>query len=111
MPLFLLVAIRIRRQVMNSGSQEMIDAWKSKETRASAEYQFSCMFKSCMHDFPFEDDIGQGPKMKEAFLKTGQFSDVHAVVKQLRTKKVKDEDTEKPVTKLMLKEIYKWDEC
>jgi alpha-N-acetylglucosamine transferase len=64
-----------------------------------------------MHDFPFEDDIGQGPKMKEAFLKTGQFSDVHAVVKQLRTKKVKDEDTEKPVTKLMLKEIYKWDEC
>ena len=69
------------------------------------------LFKSCMHDFPFEDDIGQGPKMKEAFLKTGQFSDVHAGVKQLRTKKVKDEDTEKPVTKLMLKEIYKWDEC
>ena len=65
----------------------------------------------CMHDFPFEDDIGQGPKMKEAFLKSGQFADVHAVVKQLRTKKVKDEDTEKPVTKLMLKEIYKWDEC
>ena len=46
-----------------------------------------------------------------SFLKTGQFSDVHAVVKQLRTKKVKDEDAEKPVTKLMLKEIYKWDEC
>jgi hypothetical protein len=49
MPLFLLVAIRIRRQVMNSGSQEMIDAWKNKETRASAEYQFSCIIVQVMH--------------------------------------------------------------
>lgn len=49
--------------------------------------------------------------MKDTFLKTGSFDEVDATVKQLRSNKVKDEDLEKPVTKFMLKEVWKWDEC
>lgn len=49
--------------------------------------------------------------MKETFLKTGSFDEVEAIVKQLRSNKVQDQDTEKPVTKHMLKEVWKWDEC
>ena len=85
---------------------------KKPVLQQNINFQHACkLLKSCVLDFLFEDEISRGPKLKEAFLKTGQFSDVQAVVKQLRSKKVKDEDTEKPVTKQMLKEIYKWDEC
>ena len=52
----------------------------------------------------------QGAKMKETFLKTGSLQEVDIVVQRMSNQSVKDEDTEKPVTKLMLKEIYKWDE-
>ena len=48
--------------------------------------------------------------MKETFLQTGSFEEVQATVKQIRSRSVKDQDTEKPVTKLMLKETWKWDE-
>ena len=48
--------------------------------------------------------------MKETFLKTGSLQEVDIVVQRMSNQSVKDEDTEKPVTKLMLKEIYKWDE-
>lgn len=48
--------------------------------------------------------------MKEIFLKTGSFSEVDAMVQQLQNNSVKDQDTEKPVTKHMLKELWKWDE-
>lgn len=51
-----------------------------------------------------------GEHMKTTFLKTGSFDEVEAVVKQLRSRSVKDQDTEKPVTKTMLKEVWKWDE-
>ena len=49
--------------------------------------------------------------MKETFLKTGSLQEVDIVVQRMSNQSVKDQDTEKPVTKLMLKEIYKWDEC
>lgn len=52
-----------------------------------------------------------GAKMKETFLKTGSFDEVEATVRQIRSRKVTDTDTEKPVTKKMLKEQYFWDEC
>ena len=52
-----------------------------------------------------------GTKMKETFLKTGSFDEVEATVRQMRSRKVTDTDTEKPVTKKMLKEQYFWDEC
>lgn len=48
--------------------------------------------------------------MKETFLRTGSFEEVQATVQQIRSRSVKDQDTEKPVTKLMLKETWKWDE-
>ena len=74
-----------------------------------------CMFLyvklSCMISiFQHTDTVASGTKMKETFLKTGSFEEVLATVKQIRSKSVKDEDTEKPVTKLMLKEVWKWDE-
>jgi hypothetical protein len=40
--------------------------------------------------------------MKEVLLQTGSFEEVDL--------SVKDQDTYKPVTKTMLREIYKWDE-
>ena len=49
--------------------------------------------------------------MKATFLKTGSLQEVDIVVQRMSNQSVKDQDTEKPVTKLMLKEIYKWDEC
>ena len=49
--------------------------------------------------------------MKEVWLKTGSFDEVEAMVKRIRSQKVKDTDKEKPVTKKMLKEIWHWDEC
>ena len=49
--------------------------------------------------------------MKETFLKAGSFDEVGATVRQMRFRKVTDTDTEKPVTKKMLKEQYFWDEC
>lgn len=64
---------------------------------------------SCMVSI-FQHTVASGTKMKETFLKTGSFEEVLATVKQIRSKSVKDEDTEKPVTKLTLKEVWKWDE-
>ena len=49
--------------------------------------------------------------MKETFLKTVSFDEVEATVREIRSRKVTDTDTEKPVTKKMLKEQYFWDEC
>ena len=49
--------------------------------------------------------------MKETLLKTGSLQEVDIVVQRMSSQSVKDQDTEKPVTKHMLKEIYKWDEC
>lgn len=67
-----------------------------------------------MHDayfFYFSScKFSSGAKMKETFLQTGSFEEVQATVKQIRSRSVKDQDTEKPVTKLMLKETWKWDE-
>lgn len=48
--------------------------------------------------------------MKETWIKTGSFQEVEAVIKHIRSKKVKDDELEKPVTKHMLKEVWKWDE-
>lgn len=48
--------------------------------------------------------------MKLAFLQSGCFEDVDMIAEQVRVRQVKDTDTEKPVTKQMLSEIYKWTE-
>ena len=48
--------------------------------------------------------------MKEVLLQTGSFEEVDLVVQRMQSQSVKDQDTYKPVTKTMLKEIYKWDE-
>lgn len=49
--------------------------------------------------------------MKDVFIKSGSFDEVQAVVKQIKKDTVKDQDLEKPVTKHILKEVWKWDEC
>ena len=48
--------------------------------------------------------------MKETFLATGSLKEVTLFVKRMQSKSVKDTDKEKPVTKTMLKEEWKWDE-
>ena len=48
--------------------------------------------------------------MKLAFIRTGSLKEVDMVAEQIRKKQVKAIDVEKPVTRQMLAEIYKWDQ-